>query len=206
MEPSIVHVVLWWCHLLLQRLVVPSIVRVVFRWRGTWRKRWPQVPCRIPPKRSLPPACYCHQYCKIKPSNKTNSYCLTYWKIKTKPFTTSSSEISPWKHIFHTKFLSHIDFAFTWCEWNGPLSFTHPELKQPWQRCCFSNKCLRNLVINVEQKQLLFMAIWFYVEPFILHLNRHRGRHLLSPLLWFQFSSMSLSQYRTQTVWLHHWA
>ena len=26
-------------------------------------------------------------------------------------------------------------------------------------------------------------VVWFYVEPFTLHLNRDRGLHLLSPIL-----------------------
>ena len=26
-------------------------------------------------------------------------------------------------------------------------------------------------------------VVWFYVEPFTLHLNRDRGRHLLSPII-----------------------
>ena len=37
-------------------------------------------------------------------------------------------------------------------------------------------------------------VVWFYVEPFILYLNRNRGQHLLSPLF------RSLSRYPTQPV------
>ena len=29
-------------------------------------------------------------------------------------------------------------------------------------------------------------VVWFYEEPFTLHLNRDRGRHLLSPIVLVQ--------------------
>ena len=71
------------------------------------------------------------------------------------------------------------------------------------QVCLSSVKLIRNLWFNHtgclqdrDRDQDREWVVWFYVEPFTLHLNRDRVRHLLSPLFWFWFWSWSLSQYR----------
>ena len=42
--------------------------------------------------------------------------------------------------------------------------------------------CIQNPNSDRDQ-DMVEWVVWFYVEPFTLHLNRDRGQHLLSPIV-----------------------
>ena len=58
--------------------------------------------------------------------------------------------------------------------------------------------CLRDWGRDMDE-----WVAWFYVEHFILHLNRDRGWHLWSPIVLVPVLSRYLFRHRTQPVWLH---